>query len=115
MKDEEIRIWLTGKETNIRLLLSTLHHVSQSFNWLICLRPSKPVTDSNQTGNFSFRFYGQIATGTRFLWKIFEMDHKLRKLTKKLGFVYIQINFNREEELHLFRSRSRAEYSPFFR
>nr|VDD44098.1 unnamed protein product [Brassica oleracea] len=27
MKDEEIRIWLTGKETNIRLLLSTLHHV----------------------------------------------------------------------------------------
>lgn len=29
MKDEEIRIWLTGKETNIRLLLSTLHHVSK--------------------------------------------------------------------------------------
>ncbi|KAF3605531.1 hypothetical protein DY000_02047517 [Brassica cretica] len=27
MKDEEIRIWLTGKEINIRLLLSTLHHV----------------------------------------------------------------------------------------
>ncbi|CAN6985787.1 unnamed protein product [Brassica oleracea var. botrytis] len=34
MKDEEIRIWLTGKETNIRLLLSTLHHVLWSdSNW----------------------------------------------------------------------------------
>ncbi|CAH2034478.1 unnamed protein product [Thlaspi arvense] len=34
MKDEEIKIWLTGKETNIRLLLSTLHHVLWSnSNW----------------------------------------------------------------------------------
>ncbi|CAH8357928.1 unnamed protein product [Eruca vesicaria subsp. sativa] len=34
MKDEEIRVWLTGKETNIRLLLSTLHHVLWSnSNW----------------------------------------------------------------------------------
>ncbi|CAN8313665.1 unnamed protein product [Cochlearia groenlandica] len=34
MKDEEIRIWLTGKETNIRLLLSSLHHVLWSnSNW----------------------------------------------------------------------------------
>ncbi|KAL0700223.1 hypothetical protein Bca4012_056345 [Brassica carinata] len=34
IKDEEIRIWLTGKETNIRLLLSTLHHVLWSdSNW----------------------------------------------------------------------------------
>ncbi|KAF8092823.1 hypothetical protein N665_0400s0023 [Sinapis alba] len=34
IKDQEIRIWLTGKETNIRLLLSTLHHVLWSnSNW----------------------------------------------------------------------------------
>ncbi|KAJ0236974.1 Chaperone DnaJ-domain superfamily protein [Hirschfeldia incana] len=34
IKAEEIRIWLTGKETNIRLLLSTLHHVLWSnSNW----------------------------------------------------------------------------------
>ncbi|KAL0698662.1 hypothetical protein Bca4012_054784 [Brassica carinata] len=34
MKNEEIRVWLTGKETNIRLLLSTLHHVLWSnSNW----------------------------------------------------------------------------------
>ncbi|KAJ4894887.1 Chaperone DnaJ-domain superfamily protein [Raphanus sativus] len=34
IKDEEIKIWLTGKETNIRLLLSTLHHVLWSnSNW----------------------------------------------------------------------------------
>lgn len=25
--DEEIRLWSAGKETNIRLLLSALHHV----------------------------------------------------------------------------------------
>jgi hypothetical protein len=25
--DEDIRLWSAGKETNIRLLLSTLHHV----------------------------------------------------------------------------------------
>ncbi|ESQ33843.1 hypothetical protein EUTSA_v10007605mg [Eutrema salsugineum] len=34
IKDEEIRVWLTGKESNIRLLLSTLHHVLWSnSNW----------------------------------------------------------------------------------
>lgn len=50
MKDEEIRIWLTGKETNIRLLLSTLHHVSKHSEFelvLFCVRPtnSKPNRD----------------------------------------------------------------------
>lgn len=51
MKDEEIRIWLTGKETNIRLLLSTLHHVSLELV-LLCLRPGKPDTDSDQNAIF---------------------------------------------------------------
>ncbi|WZZ46008.1 hypothetical protein YC2023_042267 [Brassica napus] len=44
-----------------------------------------------------------------------DLSLKIMFLDKKLGFVYIEINFNREEKLHRFRSRSRAEYSPFFR
>ncbi|KFK44849.1 hypothetical protein AALP_AA1G310300 [Arabis alpina] len=53
MKDEEIRIWLTGKERNIRLLLSTLHHVLWSnSNWhaipLASLRDGSQVKKAYQ-------------------------------------------------------------------
>lgn len=55
MKDEEIRIWLTGKETNIRLLMSTLHHVSKQarkiLNWFNLVSESYQQI-LNQTGIF---------------------------------------------------------------
>lgn len=35
--DENIRMWSAGKETNIRLLLSTLHHVRLLFEFYIFL------------------------------------------------------------------------------
>ena len=34
--DEDVRLWSSGKEANIRLLLSTLHHV-RYLTWVLLL------------------------------------------------------------------------------
>ncbi|CAF1928839.1 hypothetical protein HID58_066259 [Brassica napus] len=56
MKDEEIRIWLTGKETNIGLLLSTLHHVLWS-NSIWQAIPLANLRDGSQVKSVASRVF----------------------------------------------------------
>ncbi|XP_011011310.1 PREDICTED: uncharacterized protein LOC105115924, partial [Populus euphratica] len=72
--DEDIRLWSAGRETNIRLLLSTLHPILAR-QWLVCNPTNKPCRKAHKSKKF-------IRKHTC-LWTVLTMDgHGTRQLTK---------------------------------